>query len=49
LLAALVLASCVSGPDVAPHAVLTATADPLRADFNRDVGHVRIVIIAAPT
>jgi hypothetical protein len=49
LLAAMGLAACASGPPPVPHAVLTATADPLRADFNRHIGHVRIVILAAPT
>ena len=49
LLAALALGGCHRGPDPAPHAVLTATGDPLRAQFNRDAGHVRIVILAAPT
>jgi len=32
-----------------PHVALTAHADPLRADFNRDAGHVRIVTLVAPT
>jgi hypothetical protein len=36
------------GP-VRPHTVLTAHVDPLRADFNRDIGHVRIVTLVAPT
>jgi hypothetical protein len=49
LVAIMALAACVSGPPPAPHAVLTATADPLRADFNRHIGQVRIVILAAPT
>jgi len=42
-----VLAAC-RGP-VRPHTALTAHADPLRADFNRDIGHVRIVTLVAPT
>jgi hypothetical protein len=32
-----------------PHTALSAHADPLRADFNRDIGHVRIVTLVAPT
>jgi hypothetical protein len=40
--------SC-SRPAVRPHAPLTAGAEPLRSDFNRDAGRVRIVMIPAPT
>ncbi len=32
-----------------PHVALAAHAEPLRADFNRDTGHVRIVTLVAPT
>jgi hypothetical protein len=32
-----------------PHTALDARADPLRADFNRDIGHVRIVTLVSPT
>jgi hypothetical protein len=32
-----------------PHTALDARLDPLRSDFNRDVGHVRIVTLVAPT
>jgi hypothetical protein len=41
-------AACSAGP-VRPHDSLTAGADPLRARFNQDVGHTRIVMLAAPT
>jgi hypothetical protein len=36
------------GP-VRPHTALAEHAEPLRADFNRDHGHVRIVTLVAPT
>jgi hypothetical protein len=32
-----------------PHTALAAHVDPLRAEFNRDIGHVRIVTLVAPT
>jgi hypothetical protein len=32
-----------------PYATLTGTADPIRARFNADAGHVRIVMLVAPT
>jgi hypothetical protein len=32
-----------------PYAALAAQAEPLRAEFNRDIGHVRIVTLVAPT
>lgn len=41
-------ASCASGPST-PHEALTAGAEPLRSHFNRDAGHTRIVLLAAPT
>ena len=40
-------AGCV-GP-AATHDALTEGVEPLRSHFNRDVGHTRIVLIAAPT
>jgi hypothetical protein len=43
----LALLAC-RGP-VRPHTALAAHVDPLRADFNRDIGHVRIVTLVAPT
>jgi hypothetical protein len=42
----LALLAC-RGP-VRPYTAL-AHGDPLRADFNRDIGHVRIVTLVAPT
>lgn len=42
------LAAACAGP-AATHETLTAGAEPLRSHFNRDVGHTRIVLIAAPT
>ena len=44
----LVLTACTSAPPI-PHENLTSTAEPLRARFNRDAGHVRVVMLAAPT
>jgi hypothetical protein len=32
-----------------PHTALDAHVDPLRAEFNRDIGHIRIVTLVAPT
>jgi hypothetical protein len=32
-----------------PHQSLTAGAEPLRSQFNRDAGRTRILMIAAPT
>jgi hypothetical protein len=49
VVASLAAAGCTGGPAPSPHAVLTASGDPLRAQFNRDAGHVRVVILAAPT
>ena len=40
--------SCSRAP-VRPHAPLAPGAEPLRSDFNRDAGRVRIVMIRAPT
>ena len=47
LLLVLALASC-RGP-VQPYEVLTPQVANLRAQFNRDAGKVRIVILPAPT
>jgi hypothetical protein len=47
LLVVLFLAAC-RGP-VQPYEVLTPQAANLRAQFNRDAGKVRIVILPAPT
>jgi hypothetical protein len=48
LLCALALAAC-DRPPVSPHDALTVNAEPLRAHFNRDAAHTRIVLLAAPT
>jgi hypothetical protein len=42
------VAACSRAP-ARPHAPLAVNAEPLRSIFNRDVGKVRIVMIAAPT
>jgi hypothetical protein len=34
---------------VQPHDPLGADAEPLRAAFNADTGHVRAIILASPT
>jgi hypothetical protein len=47
LLVVLLLTAC-RGP-VQPYEVLTPQAANLRAQFNRDAGKVRIVILPAPT
>ncbi|HZB26360.1 MAG TPA: hypothetical protein VE379_09530 [Vicinamibacterales bacterium] len=49
LVATLAGALSCSPTAVRPHAPLTAAAEPLRSDFNRDAGRVRIVMIPAPT
>jgi hypothetical protein len=48
LVLVLTVAGCAGAPP-ASHSVLQAGAEPLRSQFNRDAGHVRIVILAAPT
>ena len=48
LMALLAVGSCAPGPS-RPHEALGAGAEPLRAQFNRDAAHTRIVILAAPT
>ena len=47
-LIALLIAACSQAPS-RPHAPLAINAEPLRSIFNRDVGKVRIVMVAAPT
>lgn len=42
------LTACKSSPP-RPHSSLTQGAEPLRSQFNRDAGKVRVVIVAAPT
>jgi hypothetical protein len=49
LLCALALASACDRPPTSPHEALGANAEPLRAQFNRDASHTRIVLLAAPT
>jgi len=46
LLAALAFAAAC-GPR--PYTSLAETAEPLRSQFNRDAGRVRIVMLVAPT
>ena len=48
LLLGSVLAACGSTP-ATRHDALTAGAEPLRSRFNRDIGHTRLVLLAAPT
>jgi hypothetical protein len=43
----LLLASAACGPP--PYQSLTDAAEPLRSIFNRDAGHVRVVMLVAPT
>lgn len=46
---ALALAAACSQGNTRPHESLAAGAEPLRSQFNQDAGHVRIVVLAAPT
>jgi hypothetical protein len=43
----LLLASAACGPR--PYQSLNDTAEPLRSIFNRYAGHVRVVMLVAPT
>lgn len=43
----LLLASAACGPR--PYQSLDDSAEPLRSIFNRDAGHVRVVMLVAPT
>jgi hypothetical protein len=45
----LTLAAAACALEKRPHEVLAAGAEPLRTQFNGDVGRPRIVILAAPT
>ena len=47
-LVSLLIAACSQAPS-RPHASMAVNAEPLRSTFNRDVGKVRIVMVAAPT
>ena len=50
-IAAVALAIGVSSACVRtqPYANLSDTAEPLRAQFNQDAGHVRVMMLVAPT
>ena len=37
------------GASAASFPALNASLDPLRSDFNREVGHVRLVLLIDPT
>lgn len=43
------LASCKAGGPASPYEVLDDHAQALRDQFNKDVGHVRVVMLVAPT
>jgi hypothetical protein len=45
----LILSLLACGGPARPHTALDSDLDPLRADFNRDIGHVRILTLVAPT
>jgi hypothetical protein len=48
LLCATLIVACSKAP-ARPHASLSPDIEPLRSEFNRDVGRVRILMIGAPT
>ncbi|HET7218722.1 MAG TPA: hypothetical protein VFJ02_11780 [Vicinamibacterales bacterium] len=45
------LAICAAGACIKtqPYAKLAENAEPLRTRFNQDVGHVRVMMLVAPT
>ena len=43
------VAACTDHTKIRPHTALGPFAEPLRTQFNRDVGHVRVLMIIAPT
>jgi hypothetical protein len=43
---ALFVGACVQ---TRPYATLSAAAEPLRSQFNKDIGHPRIMMLVAPT
>lgn len=45
----LIISLLACGGPARPHTALDVRLEPLRADFNRDIGHVRIVTLVAPT
>ena len=45
----LTTAACTDQAKIRPHATLSSDAEPLRAQFNRDVGRVRVLMVVAPT
>lgn len=49
VLLVLALAACTDREKIRPHATLGARAEPLRTQFNQDVGRVRLLMIVAPT
>jgi hypothetical protein len=46
---AALLVALVSGCGPRPYTTLSEFAEPLRSQFNRDAGRVRIVMLVAPT
>jgi hypothetical protein len=48
LISATLIVACSNAP-ARPHASLSPDVEPLRSEFNRDAGRVRIVMIGAPT
>jgi len=41
--------ACIPDRPVSRHADLSATADPLRTEFNADTGQIRVVMLVSPT
>lgn len=43
------LASCKAGGPASPYEKLDEHASALRDQFNADIGHVRVILLVAPT
>jgi hypothetical protein len=43
------LCGCGRRASAGQHDVIQSTGEPLRSDFNRDAGKVRIVMLVSPT
>ena len=41
--------ACTGAPPAPAHVTIGDGAEPLRARFNQDAGHVRVLMVLAPT